>query len=93
MKRQFCFFRTIKYYFSTKLEYPREESGTERNFGGKEIVGIVHKSCSGLIIEVVQDGVHGVSVAEELHRCAFAIEELEGFLAEIRDTVSFWALY
>ena len=51
-------------------------------------MGIVYGLRFGLFTEVVQDGVHGVFVAEEGDLGAFSVEELEGLFAEIRDAVA-----
>ena len=76
-----------------ELEDPGEEGGAEGDLGGQEEVGVVHGLCFGLFAEVVDDAVHGVLVAQELHRRAFTIEELECLLAEIRDAPALGLLH
>ena len=48
-------------------------------------MGVVYGLCSGLFTEVVDHAVHGVLIAEELHRRALPVEHAERFLAEVRD--------
>ena len=79
----------LDFDFPTKLENPGEEGGAEGDLGGEEEVGVVYKLCFGLFAKVVDDGVHGVLMAQKFHRRALAIEELEGFFAEIRNAVAF----
>ena len=67
------------------MEHPGEEGGAEGDLSGEEEVGIVDGLRLGLFAEVVDDAVHGVLVAQELHRCTLAVEHAERFLAEVRD--------
>ncbi len=56
-------------------------------------MGIVEGLCLCLFTEVVDDAVHCVLVAQELHCRAFPVEELECLLAEIRDAPAFRLLH
>ena len=83
----------LNYHLSAELEDPGEEGGAEGDLGGEEEVGIVDRLGPGLFTEVVDDAVHGVFVAQELHCGAFPVEELEGLLAEIRDAPALGLLH
>ena len=80
-------------YPPAKLEHPGEEGGAEGDLSGEEEVGLVDGLRLGLFAEVVDDAVHGILVAQELHRCTLAVEHAERFLAEIRDVPALGFLY
>ena len=75
------------------MEDPCEEGGAEGDLGGEEEVGVVYELRFGFVAKVIENGVHGVLVAQELHRRTFTVEELKGFFAEVSDAVGFRALY
>ena len=75
------------------MEYPCEEGGAEGDLGGEKEVCIINGLGLYLFAEVVDDAVHRVLVAQELHCGAFSVEELEGLFAEIGDAPALGLLH